>query len=114
MNMTNTVIKTEQQVAQKDTLLLEKTVVPPKPPQQYQVIMINDDYTPMEFVVSILESIFYKDKTEATQIMLQIHHQGRWICGTFAYDIANTKIQKVTTLAQEAGHPLKCISKPKL
>lgn len=83
-----------------------------KPPQMYQVVMLNDDYTPMEFVVVIIQEFFNKDRETATQIMLKIHLDGKGICGVYSKDIAATKVQQVQEAARQAGHPLQCLSEP--
>ena len=71
----------------------------------YKVIMLNDDYTPMEFVVFILEQIFSKSREEATHIMLQVHQKGMGVCGIFTYEIAETKVNRVMELARKEHHP---------
>ncbi len=80
-----------------------------KPPGLYQVVMLNDDYTPMEFVVMVLQQYFQRDLETATHIMLMIHHEGRGICGVYPKDIAATKVELVLTAARRDGHPLQCI-----
>ncbi len=79
-----------------------------KPPPLYRVLLINDDYTPMEFVVDILESIFGMERTRATQVMLEVHTKGQGICGVFSYEIAETKVAQVMTIAKQHQHPLLC------
>jgi ATP-dependent Clp protease adaptor protein ClpS len=79
-----------------------------KEPSLYRVVLLNDDYTPMEFVVDILESIFSMDRTSATQVMLEVHTKGKGICGVFNYDIAETKVAQVSGLATQHQHPLLC------
>jgi ATP-dependent Clp protease adaptor protein ClpS len=74
--------------------------------------MLDDDYTPMEFVVELLQKYFSKNIEDATQIMLQIHQKGRAICGTYYKDIAVTKMNQVMIAAQQAGHPLHCLCEP--
>ncbi len=81
-----------------------KTALPP----QFKVLMHNDDYTTMDFVVQMLEGIFRKSSTEAHQIMLNIHFNGIGICGTYPCEIAETKVERVHSSAREAGFPLKC------
>ena len=83
----------------------QKTV----PPPLYQVVMLNDDFTPMEFVVMVLQQYFRHDLETATQIMLKIHHEGRGVCGVFTKDVAATKVELVLATAKRAGHPLQCI-----
>ncbi|GAB4400186.1 MAG: ATP-dependent Clp protease adapter ClpS [Rhodoferax sp.] len=78
----------------------------------YQVVMVNDDYTPMEFVVMIIQEFFGKDLETATRIMLKIHLEGRGVCGVYTRDVAATKVELVMNAAQKAGHPLQCFSEP--
>jgi len=92
---------------QENTLEAIKTQKP-KPPSMYSVLIFNDDYTPMEFVVEVLERFFNKNREQATQIMLQVHTKGSGICGIYPLDIAETKVSQVLDLAQEQGHPLQC------
>ena len=75
-------------------------------PKQYKVILHNDDYTPMEFVVQILMEIFHKSSIESQQLMLQVHKQGKAICGIYTYEIASTKVSQVTKIAKENKYPL--------
>lgn len=82
-----------------------------KPPL-YKVILLNDDYTPMEFVVNLIELFFRKSREEATQIMLHVHQKGVGICGVFTREIAETKVRQVLTYAQEHQHPLQCTYEP--
>ena len=82
------------------------------PPPMYQVVMLNDDYTPMEFVVSVLRRVFGKSEEEASHIMLKVHHEGRGVCGVYPRDIAATRIEIVMQLAQARQHPLQCIMEP--
>ncbi len=79
-----------------------------KPPPLYRVVLINDDFTPMEFVVDILESIFGMQRTRATQVMLEVHTKGKGICGVFNFDIAETKVAQVMSFASQHQHPLLC------
>ncbi|MDC3266722.1 MAG: ATP-dependent Clp protease adapter ClpS [Gammaproteobacteria bacterium] len=79
-----------------------------KKPPKYQVVLLNDDYTPMDFVVQILQKIFSMDRSSATRIMLQIHTEGKGICGIYTYEVAETKVAQVTGLAQQHQHPLLC------
>ena len=79
-----------------------------KKPSLYRVVLLNDDYTPMDFVVQILEKIFSMDRSSATRTMLQVHTQGKGVCGVFSYEIAETKVAQVTGLAQQHQHPLLC------
>ena len=79
-----------------------------KRPPLYRVVLMNDDYTPMEFVVDILETVFGMERTQATQVMLEVHTKGKGICGVFNHEIAETKVAQVTALAQQHQHPLLC------
>ncbi|MDA8409155.1 MAG: ATP-dependent Clp protease adapter ClpS [Treponema sp.] len=79
-----------------------------KPPEEFRVILLNDDFTTMEFVVSVLMTVFHKPVPEATRIMLDVHKKGRGIVGIYIYDIAVTKVNQVHTLARQNGFPLKC------
>jgi ATP-dependent Clp protease adaptor protein ClpS len=79
------------------------------PPPMYQVLLLNDDYTPMEFVVAIIQEYFSKDRETATQIMLKVHRDGKGMCGIYSKDIASTKVELVLTHARKAGHPLQCV-----
>ena len=79
-----------------------------KKPSMYKVLMLNDDYTPMEFVISVLESFFGKSVEEATQIMLHVHQKGVGICGVFTFEIAETKVNQTMELARKNQHPLQC------
>ena len=95
-----------------DSLVAERKTEKTKPPQMHQVVMLNDDYTPMEFVVVVIQEFFNKDRESATQIMLKIHLDGRGICGVYSRDVAATKVQQVQEAAHQAGHPLQCVSEP--
>jgi ATP-dependent Clp protease adaptor protein ClpS len=90
-------------------LKLKPEKVKPKLPSIYKVIILNDDFTPMEFVANVIQNVFNKSKDDATRIMLQIHTEGIGICGTFPFEIAETKMNQVLNLAKESQHPLQCI-----
>ncbi|WP_291297921.1 ATP-dependent Clp protease adapter ClpS [Elioraea sp.] len=77
-------------------------------PSMYKVLMLNDDYTPMEFVVHVLERFFNKNREEATRIMLHVHRRGVGVCGVFTYEVAETKVTQVMDLARQHQHPLQC------
>ena len=79
-----------------------------KRPAMYKVLMLNDDYTPMEFVVHVLERFFQKNREEATRIMLHVHRRGVGVCGVFTYEVAETKVTQVMDLARQNQHPLQC------
>ena len=79
-----------------------------KRPSMYKVLLLNDDYTPMEFVVHVLQRFFRKSEAEATEIMLKVHRQGVGVCGVYTYEIAETKVSQVMDLARKHQHPLQC------
>ena len=79
-----------------------------KKPTPYRVLMLNDDYTPMEFVVLVLQRYFSMDIEDATRVMLQVHQQGVAVCGVFTYEVAETKVTQVVDFARENQHPLQC------
>tara|TARA_B100000575_G_scaffold188499_1_gene151858 strand:- start:1760 stop:2092 length:333 start_codon:yes stop_codon:yes gene_type:complete len=97
---------TDQNNIQRGLLLEAKPKT--KKPSMYNVLLMNDDYTPMEFVVMVLEKIFNKKSEEATQIMLHVHKNGIGVCGTFTYEVAETKCKAVMDLAKKHEHPLQC------
>jgi ATP-dependent Clp protease adaptor protein ClpS len=90
-------------------VVAERQTAKTEPPRMYQVVLLNDDYTPMEFVVMVLQEYFNRDLETATQIMLKIHHEGRGVCGVFSKDVAATKVELVLAAARRGGHPLQCI-----
>ena len=87
--------------------VLEKPKRKTKRPELFKVVLLNDDYTTMEFVVHVLETVFNKPSPEAYRIMMQVHVKGRGICGTYTYEIAETKVSAVHAMAQEEGFPLR-------
>lgn len=93
-------------------VLLAPSEVQLKPPQRYAVWLLNDDYTPMEFVVSIICQVFNASEEQAIAIMLKVHHEGKAVCGVYTKDIAQTRVAQVLALAQEFQHPLQCIAQP--
>ncbi len=80
-----------------------------EPPKMYKVVLLNDDYTPMEFVINVLQRFFSLDTEQATRIMLKVHNEGRGVCGVFPRDIAATKVEQVLAFARQHQHPLACI-----
>lgn len=88
--------------------VLLKTRPKTKKPDMYKVLLLNDDYTPMEFVVYILENFFNKNKQEATDIMLHVHRRGVGVCGIFTYEVAETKVAQVMDYARQSEQPLQC------
>ena len=93
---------------QADVGVLTRTRLKPKKPSMYKVLLLNDDFTPMDFVVYVLERFFGKNKEEATEIMLHVHRRGVGICGVFTYEVAETKVAQVMDAARRAQHPLQC------
>ena len=97
---------------QGDILTKGDTKAKVKKPKRYKVLLHNDDYTTMEFVVFVLQSCFSKTLDEAQKVMLKVHNDGVGICGVYTYEIAETKTAKVIQMAKESGHPLKCTFEP--
>lgn len=91
------------------SVVVERQTAKVEPPPLFQVVLLNDDYTPMEFVVMILQEYFSHGLETATQIMLKVHHEGRGVCGVFTKDVAATKVESVSAAARRHGHPLQCI-----
>ena len=91
-----------------ETGVATRTQAKTKKPSLYRVIILNDDYTPMEFVVLVLEHFFNKSREEATRIMLHVHNHGVGVCGVFTYEVAETKVAQVLDLARRNEHPLQC------
>lgn len=91
-----------------DVGIVTKTKPKTKKPSLYKVLLLNDDYTPMEFVVHVLQRFFNKDINEATEIMLHVHQNGVGICGVFTFEVAETKVTQVIDLARQHQHPLQC------
>jgi ATP-dependent Clp protease adaptor protein ClpS len=107
----------QDHVENKDTVIgdddseagvVTRTKPKTKKPAMYKVIMLNDDYTPMEFVILVLERFFNKTHEESTQIMLHVHQKGVGVCGVFTFEVAETKVQKVMDLARQHQHPFQC------
>ena len=90
------------------TVVLERQTARVEPPSPYQVVMLNDDYTPMEFVIHVLQQYFRHDLETATMIMLKVHHEGRGVCGVYPKDVAATKVELVLAAARRHQHPLQC------
>ena len=78
-------------------------------PPLYQVLLLNDDFTPMDFVVAVLETFFNLDRERATQVMLKVHREGMGVCGVYPHDVASTKVQQVSAYARKHQHPLQCV-----
>lgn len=95
-----------------DDLAVQEARPKLKKPTLYKVVLLNDDYTTMEFVVEVLERFFRKNREQATQIMLHVHTRGKGVCGVYTRDIAETKVQQVLQFANEREHPLQCMMEP--
>ena len=98
----------DEQTQHGHGLVVEEAQPRVKRPPLYQVVLLNDDFTPMEFVVDVLEHIFGMDRTSATRVMLEVHTRGKGVCGVYTYEIAETKVAQVTTYARQQQHPLLC------
>ena len=94
---------------QQDSSVLEAKRARLAPPPLYTVVLLNDDFTPMEFVVLVLQKFFSKNREQATQIMLKVHMEGRGVCGIYPRDVAATKVEQVTVFARDNQHPLACV-----
>ena len=95
-----------------DSVVLERTKLAPKKPEYCKVLLLNDDYTTMEFVIYVLQRHFGKSDADAQAVMLKVHNEGVGICGVYTYEVAETKVAKVSQEAQANGHPLKCTAEP--
>lgn len=95
------------------TGVITRTRKKTKRPNMYRVLLLNDDYTPQEFVVRILEQFFQMDGVAATKIMLQVHHNGVGECGVYTYEVAETKVAQVMAMARQHQHPLQCVMEKK-
>jgi ATP-dependent Clp protease adaptor protein ClpS len=92
--------------------VLEAERVDVKPPPMYRVLLLNDDYTPMDFVVGVLQQVFAMTREQATHVMLQVHRSGMGTCGVFTKEVADTKVAQVVDLASQHQHPLQCTMEP--
>ncbi len=99
-------------LSHNDGLAVQETRPKLQRPKLYKVILLNDDYTPMEFVVILLERFFRKTREEATRIMLHVHQKGMAVCGVFTREVAETKVRQVLDFARENQHPLQCTMEP--
>ncbi|ORE94718.1 ATP-dependent Clp protease adaptor protein ClpS [Stappia sp. 22II-S9-Z10] len=95
------------------TLVITRPKPKTKRPNMYRVLLLNDDYTPMEFVVHVLERFFQKNREEATRVMLHVHHHGVGECGVYTYEVAETKVTQVMDFARKHQHPLQCVMEKK-
>ncbi|EFO29298.1 ATP-dependent Clp protease adaptor protein ClpS [Roseibium sp. TrichSKD4] len=94
-------------------VVVTRTKPKTKRPNLYRVLLLNDDYTPMEFVIHVVESFFQKNREEATHIMLHVHHHGVGECGIYSYEVAETKVTQVMDFARKHQHPLQCVMEKK-
>ena len=94
---------------QEGGLAVEEAKPKLKPPRKYKVVLLNDDYTPMEFVVQILSKFFGMDQEKATKVMLMVHTKGKAVCGEYSYQIAETKVEQVNDYSRQHQHPLMCV-----
>ena len=88
--------------------LLEARKVKTKPPPLFKVLLLNDDYTPMDFVVVVLQTVFAMGREKATRVMLQVHREGMGVCGTYTREVASAKVEQVINIARKHQHPLQC------
>lgn len=100
--------RTDNEQHHRNDLIVEEARPKLKQPSLYRVVLINDDFTPMEFVVDILETIFGMERTRATQVMLEVHTKGKGVCGVYNFEIAETKVAQVMGIAKQHQHPLLC------
>jgi len=102
----------EHDTDKDDGLSVEEAKPKLKRPPLYRVVLLNDDFTPMEFVVDVLQTIFHMDRSKATQIMLHVHTRGKGVCGVYSRDIAETKVDQVNEYSRQHEHPLLCTMEP--
>jgi ATP-dependent Clp protease adaptor protein ClpS len=96
-------------IRQREDTVLEAKKSKLKPPPMFKVVLLNDDYTPMDFVVAVLQTIFLMNREQATQIMLKVHREGMGVCGVYPKDVAATKVEQVVSFAKQHQHPLQCV-----
>ncbi len=102
----------DKQLQYTDGLAVQEAKPELKRPQLYKVILLNDDYTPMEFVIVVLERFFHKSREEATRIMLHVHQRGIGVCGLYTREVAETKVRQVMVFSADNQHPLQCTMEP--
>ena len=102
----------DKQLQYTDGLVVQEAKPQLKRPQLYKVILLNDDYTPMEFVIVVLERFFHKSREEATRIMLHVHQKGIGVCGLYTREVAETKVRQVMVFSADNQHPLQCTMEP--
>jgi len=93
----------------RDSVLLEAQKSRVKPPPLFKVMLLNDDYTPMDFVVAVLQTFFAMTREQATQVMLKVHRDGMGVCGVYPKDVAATKVEQVVSFSRKHQHPLQCV-----
>lgn len=103
----------DDQDGERGTAVITRTKPKTRKPSLYRVLLLNDDYTPMEFVIHVLERFFMKGRDEATRIMLHVHNHGVGECGVFTYEVAETKVTQVMDFARQHQHPLQCVMEKK-
>jgi ATP-dependent Clp protease adaptor protein ClpS len=108
MGMDRIIAGTDDQGVEDGTRVATKTRTRTKTPSPYKVLMLNDDYTPMEFVVHVLQNFFKMSIEDATRVMLHVHQRGVGVCGIFPYEVAETKVAQVIDFARQNQHPLQC------
>ncbi|SMC35397.1 ATP-dependent Clp protease adapter ClpS [Polynucleobacter kasalickyi] len=91
------------------SVVMDREAQKVEPPSLYRVVLLNDDFTPMEFVVMVIQEYFHKDQETATRIMLQVHMEGKGVCGVYTHDVAATKVDQVVEISRKSGHPLQCM-----
>ncbi|MGH8743709.1 MAG: ATP-dependent Clp protease adapter ClpS [Burkholderiales bacterium] len=96
-------------IRQREDTVLEVKKSKLKAPPMFKVVLLNDDYTPMDFVVAVLQTIFFMNREQATQIMLKVHREGMGVCGVYPKDVAATKVEQVVSFAKQHQHPLQCV-----
>ncbi len=96
-------------VRHKEEASFSTELVPAEPPPLFKVLLLNDDYTPMDFVVNVLEQFFFMDRERATMVMLKVHNEGAGVAGVFPRDVAESKVHQVMTYARNHQHPLQCV-----
>jgi len=94
---------------QREDTVLETRRVKVKPPPMFKVVLLNDDYTPMDFVVAVLQRFFLLSRERATQVMLKVHREGSGVCGVYPRDVAATRVEQVKSYAKQHQHPLQCV-----
>jgi len=102
----------EKQIAPSDGVAVEEAKPKLKKPQLYKVLLMNDDYTPMEFVILVLQQFFTMPREKAVRVMLNVHQKGKGVCGVYTHEVAESKVRMVLDFASENNHPLKCTMEP--